>query len=104
MNFHQAQVIVDQFLVATNRSQDEKIKHLEHAVTLLYRVVGTLLGRTSEFKHDHITLGAGNASIVLRKDGSIQIKGNDIVIEGSGRVVVKAASDLTLKGARIMQN
>ncbi len=67
MNFREAQVLVDQMLLITDRSQDEKIKHLEHAVKVLYRLVGSLLGRLSEFQHDHITLGAGNSSIVLRK-------------------------------------
>ncbi len=104
MNFRQAQMLVDHLLIATNRSQDEKIRHLEHAVKILYRLVGSLFGRISEFQHDHITLSTGNASIVLRKDGTIQIKGTDIVIEASGRLAFKAASDLTLKGARILQN
>jgi hypothetical protein len=104
MNFRQAQMLIDHLLIITNRSQDKRIEHLEHALKLLYRIVGSLFGRLSEFQHDHITLGTGNASIVLKKDGTIQIKGTDIVIEDSGRLIIKSGSDLTLKGARILQN
>jgi hypothetical protein len=104
MNFRQGQMLIDHLLIIANRSQDEKLKHLEHAVKLLYRLIGSLFGRLSEFQHDHITLSTGNASIVLKKDGTIQIKGTNIIIEGSGPVVVKSGSDLTLKGARILQN
>lgn len=53
---------------------------------------------------DEIVLKAGDASITLKKDGTIQIKGKDITISGSGKVGVKASSDLTLKGSKIAGN
>ncbi|HTU65327.1 MAG TPA: type VI secretion system tip protein TssI/VgrG [Steroidobacteraceae bacterium] len=53
---------------------------------------------------DQITLKTGSASIVLKKDGTITIKGKDITIDGSGKVNVKASSDVTIKGSKINQN
>ncbi len=40
----------------------------------------------------------------MKKDGTITIQGKDISIEGSGKITVKAAKDLVLKGSRILQN
>ena len=45
---------------------------------------------------DELTLKSGDASIVLKKNGDITIKGKKITIEGSG--------DLILKGSKIAQN
>jgi len=40
----------------------------------------------------------------MKKDGTIIIKGKDITVEGSGKVNVKASSDLVLKGSKIAGN
>ena len=53
---------------------------------------------------DAITLKTGSASISMKKDGTITIKGKDITIEGSGKVNVKASSDIVMKGSKILQN
>jgi type VI secretion system secreted protein VgrG len=53
---------------------------------------------------DEIVLTCGSASIGLKKDGSILIKGKDIVIEASGKITAKASGDMTLKGSKIDQN
>jgi type VI secretion system secreted protein VgrG len=53
---------------------------------------------------DVISLKSGDASIVLKKDGTITIKGKDIKITGSGKIDVKADSDVTVKGSAIKQN
>lgn len=53
---------------------------------------------------DEITIKTGDASISMKKDGSITIKGKDIVIQGSGKITAKASSDLTLKGSKIGAN
>ena len=46
----------------------------------------------------------GDASLLMKKDGEVTIRGNDITLSGSGRVNIKAARDLTLKGAKIVEN
>ena len=53
---------------------------------------------------DEITLKSGDASITLKKDGTIELKGKDITISGSGKVNVKASGDMVLKGSKIAQN
>ena len=53
---------------------------------------------------DSITLTTGSASITMKKDGTITIKGKDITIDGSGKVNVKASSDIVMKGSKILQN
>jgi type VI secretion system secreted protein VgrG len=40
----------------------------------------------------------------LKKDGTITIEGKDVRIEGSGKITIKASSDITLKGSKILQN
>jgi type VI secretion system secreted protein VgrG len=53
---------------------------------------------------DSITLTTGSASITMKKDGTIVIKGKDITIDGSGAITGKAAKNMTLKGQKILQN
>ncbi|NTV95631.1 MAG: type VI secretion system tip protein VgrG [Thiobacillus sp.] len=53
---------------------------------------------------DEIALVTGSASLVMKKDGTIQIKGKDITISGSGKIVAKASSDMVLKGSKIAEN
>jgi type VI secretion system secreted protein VgrG len=53
---------------------------------------------------DSITLKTGSASITMKKDGTITIKGKDITIEGSGKINAKASSDIVMKGSKILQN
>ena len=53
---------------------------------------------------DSITLGTGSASIQLKKDGTILIKGKDITVSGSGKINIKASGDVVVKGSNIKQN
>ena len=53
---------------------------------------------------DEITLKTGDASLTMKKDGTIQIKGKDITVIGSGKIGIKASGDLVLKGAKIAEN
>jgi type VI secretion system secreted protein VgrG len=53
---------------------------------------------------DSISLTTGSASIVLKKDGTITIKGKDILIKGSGKITAKASGDMVLKGSKIGEN
>jgi type VI secretion system secreted protein VgrG len=53
---------------------------------------------------DEITLKTGEASITMKKDGTIQIKGKDITITGGGKIGIKASGDVVLKGSKIAQN
>ena len=53
---------------------------------------------------DEITIKTGKASIVMKKDGTITIKGKDIKLDGSGKIDVTAKGNITQKGAKILQN
>ena len=53
---------------------------------------------------DQITIQTGSASITMKKDGTITIKGKDITLDGSGKINVKASSDVIVKGSKVTQN
>jgi type VI secretion system secreted protein VgrG len=53
---------------------------------------------------DSIAIKCGSSAITLKKDGTITIEGKDITINGSGKINVKASSDITMKGSKINQN
>jgi type VI secretion system secreted protein VgrG len=53
---------------------------------------------------DEITIKSGDASISMKKDGTITIKGKDITLDASGKINVKASSDVIIKGSKVTQN
>jgi len=53
---------------------------------------------------DGVTIKTGSASITMKKDGTITIKGKDITLDGSGKINVKASGDVVLKGSKVTQN
>lgn len=53
---------------------------------------------------DSVTIKTGSASITMKKDGTIVIKGKDITLDGSGKINVKASSDVIIKGSKVLQN
>lgn len=53
---------------------------------------------------DEILIKTGSASILMKKDGTIQIKGKDIKIDGSGKIDAKAGSSIKIKGSKIDLN
>ena len=53
---------------------------------------------------EQLVLRCGKASITMKKDGTITIKGKDVTVDGSGKINVKASSDIVMKGSKITQN
>lgn len=53
---------------------------------------------------DQITLVTGSASVTMKKNGDIVIKGKDILIDASGKVTIKAGGNIVQKGQKILQN
>ena len=53
---------------------------------------------------DEITITTGDASIIMKKDGTITISGKDIKLDGSGKINVKASSDVVIKGSKVSAN
>jgi len=50
---------------------------------------------------EEIVIKTGDASITMKKDGTIHIKGKDIAIEGFGKFMAKCDGPMTLKGMKI---
>ena len=78
------------------------VQHLTDVLRVLWREVERL-ERQVAVSSNEIVIKTGGASIVLKADGSIAIKGRDITIEASGNVALKAGGNLVLKGSRIVQ-
>ena len=53
---------------------------------------------------DSVTIKTGDASISMKKNGDIHIKGKNIKIEGSGKIQVEASSDVNIKGSKVTNN
>lgn len=53
---------------------------------------------------DSITLKCGGASIVLKSDGTIEIKGNNITVKGSGTIEMKGGSGIVMSAPSIKEN
>jgi type VI secretion system secreted protein VgrG len=51
-----------------------------------------------------VVIKTGDASFSMKKDGTIQIKGKDITVIGSGKINVKADGDVAIKGSKVTNN
>jgi phage baseplate assembly protein gpV len=49
-------------------------------------------------------IGGGNASLRIKKDGTVEIKGKDIKIEADSSMELKAGGQLTIKGSTVNIN
>ncbi|HYD10398.1 MAG TPA: type VI secretion system tip protein TssI/VgrG, partial [Acidimicrobiales bacterium] len=53
---------------------------------------------------DELTIKVGDASIVMKKNGEIAIKGKDITINASGKLNAKASGNVVIKGSKVEAN
>jgi type VI secretion system secreted protein VgrG len=53
---------------------------------------------------EEIVIKTGSASITMKQDGTITIKGKDITLQGDGDINVKASGNVVVKGSKITQN
>ena len=51
---------------------------------------------------DEVTISTGSASITLKKDGTVIIKGKDIILDAAGNASLKAKNDVVIKGKRVL--
>lgn len=89
--------------VSVDAAQDWSIANLTRHIRALWRHVARLEAASGTSSHE-VVLRAGDASITLKRDGSVIIKGKDITIEGTGKINIKASGDLVMKGSKIAQN
>ena len=85
------------------QNAEAQIAHLTKVVRVLWHEVERLRAAIS-VDHNEVAIRLDAASFVMKRDGSIVLKGNHVVIEGSGTVQVKASGPLVLKGSTIQQN
>jgi type VI secretion system secreted protein VgrG len=53
---------------------------------------------------DEIVLRTGSATLTMKKNGDIVLKGKNLQLDGSGKINVKASSDVVLKGSKVTNN
>ncbi|MDH5354103.1 MAG: type VI secretion system tip protein VgrG [Gammaproteobacteria bacterium] len=53
---------------------------------------------------DQIVLKSGSASITMKSNGDITIKGKNISLQGAGKINVKASSSVVIKGSKVSTN
>ena len=53
---------------------------------------------------DSITIKVGKAVIKMKKDGTVNINGKDISVEGSGKINAKAGGNMMMKASKITNN
>jgi len=63
-----------------------------------------MLERHVSVSSNEIVLRTGDASIVMKADGTIVIRGRELSVEGTGNVTAKAGNNLVLKGSKIDEN
>ena len=51
-----------------------------------------------------IEIVTGSASIIMKQDGTIAIKGNNITLSGDGDITIKAGGNVVIKGSKVTQN
>lgn len=50
------------------------------------------------------TIVVGDAALIMKKDGTVELRGKDITIRATGKIDIRANQDLTLKGSKIVDN
>ena len=50
---------------------------------------------------EELTIKVGKASISMKKDGTVQISGKDLDLKATGKINIKASSNVTIKGSKV---
>jgi type VI secretion system secreted protein VgrG len=53
---------------------------------------------------ESVEIVTGSASITMKQDGTITIKGNNITLSGDGDITIKAGGNVVIKGSKVSQN
>jgi hypothetical protein len=81
----------------------EIAKHRKH-IQAIWRHLERLEQFIDVDGRDAVHIKVGDARISLKRNGDVTIRGGRILIEGHGKVTVKSAADLELKGSKISEN
>jgi len=83
----------------TDTIQTRQVLDLARHVRKLWEHVGRL-EQAVTWSADTIKLEHGDSSMVMKKDGTVIIRGRDITIQAAGKVTIRAASDVSLDAGR----
>ena len=97
------QTILDGLELNMIIDEKKQIQHLTKVVKVLRHKLERL-ERVISFSRNQVTIQTGSASVELKVDGTIEIKGMNITLQAIGRINVKSDGTLTLKGAKIEEN
>lgn len=53
---------------------------------------------------EEVEIVTGSASITMKQDGTITLKGNNITLSGDGDITIKAGGNVVIKGSKVTQN
>ncbi|MDE2448832.1 MAG: type VI secretion system tip protein VgrG [Gammaproteobacteria bacterium] len=53
---------------------------------------------------EEVVIVTGSASITMKQDGTITVKGNNITLSGDGDITIKAGGNVVIKGSKVSQN
>jgi hypothetical protein len=86
-----------------DQGQQQLIERLRCHVRELWRHMQRLESALSCTKEE-LVLKIGDASLVMKKDGTMLIEGRNVMVKASGRAEIKAMSALTFKSPKIEEN
>ncbi len=84
-------------------AQSKELAYHKKHIQVLWRHLQNI-EKVLSVSDGQVIVKTGDASITLKKDGTVNIKGRDINVEGWGKINMKASSELVLKGSKILQN
>jgi hypothetical protein len=87
-----------------NISQDQQLAYHKKHIQALWKHIERLEQFIEVSSGGSVAIKVGNAAIVMKRNGEITIKGHDINIEGFGNIRLRAASNVVIKGDKILQN
>ena len=87
-----------------NASQDEQLAHHKKHIQVLWHHIERLEQFIEVDHGGSVAIKVGDAAVILKRNGDITIKGHHINIEGFNDVTLKSASNLVMKGNKILQN
>ena len=84
-----------------DQGQQQLIERLRHHVRALWRHMQRIESVLSSTQ-DEVLLQVGDASLHMKKDGTILIQGRDVTIKASGRIEVNWRTEVRHLGATIL--
>ena len=87
-----------------NASQDAQLAHHKKHIQVLWNHIERLEQFITAQGDGSVRIAVGNTSITLKKNGEITLKGQDITIDGHGKINIKGGSDVIIKGSKVLQN